>query len=377
MRDRSKEFFSTAEVLRAQATVGSLPPAARLAPRSPLYRSSHALASLVKESAGRVERLSRLAARRGLFDDPAAEVNALTAALKGDLQGLDVALRAFLAEAVRQAGGGGGGGGASSGGAPPSDTSPRAFWNGVAELLRARTLDVTRGFHAALRARGDSMRAAAAQRATYARSNWAPSPSALGSPLFADAPAPPPQGGQPPPPPPPWGAPHLSIAAPASSPGAPAAAAASLRRRGGAAPLPGGGSSSLSAAAAQGDSGTGGLAGARGPSAAARPPSGAYSYSAQQVAAYHSSRARVDEMRGVEATLSELGHMFTRLAGLVAEQGETVERIDADVEAALTNVNEAQGELQSMYESASKNRALVLKVFAVLVGIVLLFAAVR
>ena len=453
MKDRSGEFFSTAEVIRKHspaATDGSgkgVATAAKLPPRCALYKSSHALSLAAKDAESKVQRLSRLAARRGLFDDPAAEVNALTALLKADLQKLDTSLRSFLSEAVRQTHGNGviitALGAASDiiglGSSGPGQSSPRAFWLCVGEVLKVHVMDDTRGFHAALRARGESMKAAAAQRSQYARSTWAPSAAALDSPLFAPPPLPPPpppmapsgvvhhmynsgpaagppshyasnasssstslshpsslhtaninsNGSGPPPPP-------IGLGRPPTMAAVTAAPNDGLRRRGlppvqplsvqfsfsssGASSFPApSGSTSIAIASLHGDSGTGGLGQQQqGASAyAPRYPAGAYAYSAAQVQAYHASKSRADEMRSVEASLSELGHMFNRLAGLVAEQGETVERIDADMEVALDNVQAGHSELLGYYESASKNRGLILKVFAVLAGVILLFAVFR
>ena len=67
------------------------------------------------------------------------------------------------------------------------------------------------------------------------------------------------------------------------------------------------------------------------------------------------------------ATIAELGQIFTQLAQMVAEQRETVQRIDADTVDIASNVSGAQRELLKYYASISSNRWLMLKVFGVLI----------
>jgi len=96
------------------------------------------------------------------------------------------------------------------------------------------------------------------------------------------------------------------------------------------------------------------------------------SYTAQQLARYHDAASRAAEMRQVESTIVELGQMFSRMATLVAEQGEVVDRIDADMSESLTNVKEAQGQLQQYYESVMTNRGFIVRLFGVALFVVLL-----
>ena len=59
---------------------------------------------------------------------------------------------------------------------------------------------------------------------------------------------------------------------------------------------------------------------------------------------------------------------------MVAEQRETVQRIDADTVDIATNVSGAQRELLKYYASISSNRWLMLKVFGVLIVFVSLLS---
>ncbi|KAF8338036.1 t-SNARE [Cantharellus anzutake] len=76
---------------------------------------------------------------------------------------------------------------------------------------------------------------------------------------------------------------------------------------------------------------------------------------------------RSTAITSIESTIAELGQIFTQLATMVAEQRETVQRIDADTIDIANNVGGAQRELLKYYASISSNRWLMMKVFGVLI----------
>jgi len=78
-------------------------------------------------------------------------------------------------------------------------------------------------------------------------------------------------------------------------------------------------------------------------------------------------QSRSTAIESIETTIAELGQIFTQLATMVAEQRETVQRIDADTLDIASNVSGAQRELLKYYASISSNRWLLLKVFGVLI----------
>jgi syntaxin 5 len=90
----------------------------------------------------------------------------------------------------------------------------------------------------------------------------------------------------------------------------------------------------------------------------------------QQTDGYLSSRA--EALQNVEATIVELGSIFTQLAEMVQAQGEMAQRIDENVEETLGNVDSAKAQLMRYLNSISSNRMLMVKVFLVL----MLFMAV-
>ncbi|KAL5494979.1 SED5 [Sanghuangporus weigelae] len=85
---------------------------------------------------------------------------------------------------------------------------------------------------------------------------------------------------------------------------------------------------------------------------------------------------RSSAIESIETTIAELGQIFQQLAHMVAEQRETVQRIDADTLDIVDNVGGAQRELLKYYASISSNRWLMLKVFGVLIVFFLVFILV-
>jgi len=87
-------------------------------------------------------------------------------------------------------------------------------------------------------------------------------------------------------------------------------------------------------------------------------------------------QSRSTAIESIESTIAELGQIFTQLAQMVAEQRETVQRIDADTIDIANNVSGAQRELLKYYAGITSNRWLMLKVFGVLIVFFLVFILV-
>ncbi|CAK9438699.1 uncharacterized protein LODBEIA_P29230 [Lodderomyces beijingensis] len=80
---------------------------------------------------------------------------------------------------------------------------------------------------------------------------------------------------------------------------------------------------------------------------------------------YLQSRSRAVE--SIESTINEVGNLFQQLATMVSEQGEQIQRIDANVEDINLNITGAQRELLKYYAHITSNRWLFLKIFGVLI----------
>eukprot|EP01038_Epipyxis_sp_PR26KG_P010229 gene10229-13761_t len=83
--------------------------------------------------------------------------------------------------------------------------------------------------------------------------------------------------------------------------------------------------------------------------------------------------AREKAVTEVEKTIGELGQLFKRLATMISEQQEMVERIDEDVENAVSNADKAHNILLKTYEQVSSNRSLYMKLGAIFAIFILFF----
>ncbi|KAI7902343.1 t-SNARE [Cokeromyces recurvatus] len=82
---------------------------------------------------------------------------------------------------------------------------------------------------------------------------------------------------------------------------------------------------------------------------------------------------RSSAIESIESTIAELGGIFQQLATMVAEQRETVQRIDQNTDDIEMNVMGAQRELLKYYTSISSNRWLFIKIFVTIVIFFLIF----
>lgn len=76
----------------------------------------------------------------------------------------------------------------------------------------------------------------------------------------------------------------------------------------------------------------------------------------------------------IETTIAELGQIFQQLAHMVAGQGETIQRIDENVEDALIHVEKGQDQLMKYWNSVSSNRWLMAKIFSILIVFIFIFS---
>lgn len=97
----------------------------------------------------------------------------------------------------------------------------------------------------------------------------------------------------------------------------------------------------------------------------------------QQLMLYDESdnyvQQRAETMQNIESTIVELGGIFQQLAHMVKEQEEIVERIDTNVMDAEMNIEAAHSEILKYFQSVSKNRWLMIKIFGVLIFFFIFF----
>ncbi|KAF2769060.1 t-SNARE [Teratosphaeria nubilosa] len=85
---------------------------------------------------------------------------------------------------------------------------------------------------------------------------------------------------------------------------------------------------------------------------------------------------RGEAIEAIERTINELGGIFGQLAQMVSEQAEQIQRIDANTDDVVDNVEGAQRELMKYWSRVQGNRWLVAKMFGVLMIFFLLWVLV-
>lgn len=79
------------------------------------------------------------------------------------------------------------------------------------------------------------------------------------------------------------------------------------------------------------------------------------------------TQQRLESARQAERSLAELTTMFSKMSHLIQSQGETLVKIEDDVEAAMDHVEAGREEIVKLYEWTKGNRGLIIKVFALLI----------
>jgi syntaxin 5 len=69
----------------------------------------------------------------------------------------------------------------------------------------------------------------------------------------------------------------------------------------------------------------------------------------------------------------QMGKLFSKMSELVMAQGETITRIEDDVEFGLTETQEAHKSMEYFYEITKGNRSLIFKIFGLLIFFIFLF----
>ncbi|KAL2258853.1 hypothetical protein VTK26DRAFT_7675 [Humicola hyalothermophila] len=85
---------------------------------------------------------------------------------------------------------------------------------------------------------------------------------------------------------------------------------------------------------------------------------------------------RGQAIEAIESTINELGSIFGQLAAMVSEQSEMIQRIDANTDDIVDNVEGAQKELLKYWSRVSGNRWLIAKMFGVLMIFFLLWVLI-
>ncbi|KAI4299432.1 hypothetical protein L6164_032895 [Bauhinia variegata] len=87
----------------------------------------------------------------------------------------------------------------------------------------------------------------------------------------------------------------------------------------------------------------------------------------------HYAQSRATALHNVESTITELSGIFSHLATMVAQQGELAIRIDDNMDESLANVEGAHSSLLRHLNQISSNRWLMIKIFAILILFLMIF----
>ena len=265
----------------------------------------------------KLEKLTALARRSSMFDDPAREIAELSAVIKSDITALNTAIAELQNHAARVS--------ATKQGSDHSVT--------VVDTLKTRLMGATKSFKEVLTMRQENVKAQGERRKMFsnesARAPHRPNPFAR------------PRG------------PDGKVSGPGGGAGGSAANFPRLADGG-------------MGAAGGGGGGFDGYVSGRN--------DGGQSQSQVLLAnqdQYLSSRS--EALQNVERTITELGGIFQQLSTMVAEQGEMAVRIDENVEQSVANVDAAQTQLLKYLNSISSNRWLIMKIFGVLISFLVFF----
>jgi len=89
------------------------------------------------------------------------------------------------------------------------------------------------------------------------------------------------------------------------------------------------------------------------------------------------TQRRLQDARQAESSLAELGTLFSKMSSLITAQSETIVNIEDDVEAASFDVRAGHAEIQTLYTIKKGNRALILKVFGLLIFFIIFMRLYR
>ncbi|KAK1921826.1 putative integral membrane protein sed5 [Papiliotrema laurentii] len=298
--------------------------------KSEFGKMAAGIAKDINSTTLKLQKLAQLAKRKTLFDDRPIEISELTYIIRQDIASLNTQIASLQAYVRAQKGGS-----KSSGGSAGQVDEHNS---NVVMLLQSRLANMGMGFKDVLELRTQNMKASKdrTEQFMHTASNASVPPPAENSLLFAQPGGP--GSGFPP------------------------------DRKGKARALPDDpNAKDFLALDLDGDRGESGVTQSQG---------GGYQQMqlVEQQNDYIQSRSTAIE--SIESTIAELGSIFSQLANMVAEQRETVQRIDADTTDIAANVSGAQRELLKYYASVTSNRWLMLKIFGVLIIFFLVFILV-
>ncbi|TKY56850.1 Syntaxin-31 protein [Spatholobus suberectus] len=326
-RDRTSEFRLLSEALKKIGGGGAPPVQPENAPstshesysRSEFNRKASRIGLGIHETSLKIARLAQLAKKSSMFNDPAVEIQELTALIKNEITALNSALSDLQTiQNMDMADG--------------TYSQDRIVHStAVCDDLKSKLMGATKHLQDVLTARTENIKAHENRKQIFSKNVSRENP-------FQHQPKPANE-------PPPWSnslnaSESLQQASVLLSNGAPVGN--QLRRR---------------------------LAGDNTPSHQMELSM------VQQVVPRHENYAqsRATALHNVESTITELSGIFSHLATMVAHQGELAIRIDDNMDESLANVEGAHSSLLRHLNQISSNRWLLIKIFAILILFLMIF----
>jgi syntaxin 5 len=81
---------------------------------------------------------------------------------------------------------------------------------------------------------------------------------------------------------------------------------------------------------------------------------------------------RQNALQGIESTLVELGGIFQQISHLVSSQGETIQRIDVNLDSMGKNIRKGTLQLKRYLRTLSNKQRRMIKLFVSLLAIIVL-----
>jgi syntaxin 5 len=332
LQDRTNEFLSCVESIRSRSSLpAKVPNKQRRDNKSEFTRMASVISKDISATTVKLGKLAQLAKRKTLFDDRPVEISELTFVIKQDIAGINRQIATLQADVKQRK--------AQSGAKSAEEKQVEEHNNNVVMLLQNKLADTSMTFKDVLEVRTQNMKESKDRTEQFmsstaaAAANQTPSNSLIFSSTQRQDPMGDGLSGRP-----------------------------DTKGKGRA--TPNDGMLALDLDHAEGGTGV--------------PNGGNSAFQQMELVEQQDSyiQSRSTAIESIETTIAELGQIFNQLANMVAEQRETVQRIDADTFDIASNVGGAQRELLKYYSSISSNRWLMLKVFGVLIVFFLLFILV-
>ncbi|EEA07889.1 SNARE domain-containing protein [Cryptosporidium muris RN66] len=93
----------------------------------------------------------------------------------------------------------------------------------------------------------------------------------------------------------------------------------------------------------------------------------------EQNQSFSYAHSRAEAVENVQRMIGELAQIFQKVAGMVTQQEEMIQRIDEDITNTFSNVEHGHNELLKYHQYVKSNRGLIIKLFAMIIAFIIFF----